>query len=95
MKEYLLSRINLPSACFSALVAKIVIFGADYASAIALISVTAMYGYNKFLSSKDDSKSQNINQKISELQDAVTSIKMGSIRKVSNEPEKAPNKRYF
>ena len=95
MKEYLLSRINLPAACFFALVAKIVILGADYASAIALISVTSMYGYNKLLVSKDSVKSESINQKISELQDAVTGIKMGSIRKVSNEPEKAPNKRYF
>lgn len=94
MKEYLLSRINLPTVCFFALCTKMVIFGADYASALALIPVAAVYGYNKLLLLKEPVKSKTLEKQIADLQNAVTSLKMGTVRKVNNDSEKI-EKRYF
>lgn len=90
-------KINIPMIAFLAFSARIVAFGASWGDAIAMIALAGLYGYHKYLNRKDILWIKTVEKEITDLKNAVQSVKMKqSARSIyeRNKEEEKP-KRYF
>lgn len=105
MKDKILSafsQINVPMLVFLALATRIVIYGSGWGEALAMFSIAGLYGYTKYLTRKDIIWMQTVEKEITQLKNAVSSVKMKQSAKSmygekdDNESrEKSIPKRYF
>jgi len=99
MKEKLLlalhslKNINIPSLGFITVTSHIVIQGAGIGDALALMSISALYGYKSFLNKNQNDSLKVMEKEIGSLKSDISSLKVKTLQSPS--PDKQQAKRFF
>jgi hypothetical protein len=73
----MLTKINPALCCLLGITARILIKGASVGDSIALFAVCALYGYQTYVESRKEIPiNDTIKQQVSELRDAINSLKV-------------------
>jgi hypothetical protein len=99
MKEKLLSamhslkNVNIPSLGFIAVTTHIVMMGAGIGDALALMSISALYGYKSYIETREKEIDKTLSEELSYLKTEISSLKLKTLHTPST--DKAQPKRFF
>lgn len=85
--------INYPLVILFAYTTKIIIFGTDFADAIALFPLVGLYGYNLFLTGQNIKDRDILISEIQKLKNVIQSVKLDKM--VRREDGNKTRKRLF